>query len=508
MPEPGVQAMPSGRRQRIRINYVLNVAGTLVPLAISLVVVPIYISHIGAARYGILSLVWILLGYFGFLDFGLSRASDNALSRLGEAGPAERVPVLVTSFYLNLGLGTAGGFVIYLAGRAMIAYMAVLPASLTAEISQALPFIACMLPVALISGVGTGAIESRERFGVSNLFTAFGGALGQILPISCAVLFGPSLAIVIPAALVARIISTGLILAYVMRTEHPVDPRRFDRARVRQLFGYGAWVSVTSLISPLLQTFDQMLIGALLGPTAIAHYAVPMNMATRLQVVATALARTLFPRLSRLERDEADRLTIRSIVTLAYGFAALCAPAILLAGPFLTLWVGAEFARYAAPVATILIVGGWTNGVAFIPYTLLQSQGRPDLTAKIHAAEIVPFLGSVWLLIRWIGLPGAALAWTLRTTIDLILLLRVAHLLRRPLLAVLPAALVMAVSYGVAQIVHPAGLYALAEAVLASAAVLGCAAIWDPSARDTARLMLTRLKPRRLATAPGRSDVS
>jgi O-antigen/teichoic acid export membrane protein len=481
-------------RRGLRINYALNVAGTLVPLAISLVVVPIYIVHIGAARYGILSLVWILLGYFGFLDFGLSRASANALSRLGNAGPEERVPVLVTSFYLNIVLGAFGSLVIYFAGRIMISHMATMSGPLAVETVQAMPWIACMLPLALISGVGTGAIESRERFGVSNLFTAFGGALGQILPISCALLFGPSLAVVVPAALLARVTSTVLILAYVVRTEHPVDPRRFDRRQVRQLLGYGAWVSVTSLISPLLETFDQMLVGTLLGPAAIAHYTVPMNMATRSQIVATALAKTLFPRLSRLEREHADQLTTRAIVTLAYAYAALCAPAIILAGPFLGLWIGGNFAAAAAPVAAILLVGAWANGVAFIPYTLLQSQGRPDLTAKIHACEVLPFLGSVWLLTTWFGLPGAAFAWTLRTSLDLLVLLRVSRLLRAPLLAALPSAIVLLGCCLCARVVQPTGLYAVAMACVAGGAVLVCALVWDGSMRTIVGHMLLRVR--------------
>ena len=78
----------------------------IAPLLVAFVTVPIYVSHIGAARYGVLSIVWLLLGYFGFLDFGLVvGASVNALAKLKHASQAERSKVLVTAASLNLALG-------------------------------------------------------------------------------------------------------------------------------------------------------------------------------------------------------------------------------------------------------------------------------------------------------------------------------------------------------------------------------------------------------------------
>src|ERR1700722_16611882 len=92
----------------LKTNFAINVSGAVVPLFVSLVTVPIYVRHIGDARYGVLSIVWVLLGYFGFLDLGLSRAAVNALARLRDAPQGDRARVLVTTLVLNLSLGLFG----------------------------------------------------------------------------------------------------------------------------------------------------------------------------------------------------------------------------------------------------------------------------------------------------------------------------------------------------------------------------------------------------------------
>ena len=59
----------------------------------------------GDARYGVMSIVWVLLGLFGFLDLGLSRAVTNALAKLRDAPQQHRARVLLTTFGLNLASG-------------------------------------------------------------------------------------------------------------------------------------------------------------------------------------------------------------------------------------------------------------------------------------------------------------------------------------------------------------------------------------------------------------------
>jgi len=476
----------------IKRNYGYSAIGAAVPIIVSLVVVPLYIRHVGTERYGVMAIVWLILGYFGFFDFGLSRASANALSKLTHEGPSKRAPVIVTVFYLNSLLGLFGGLALYGVGHFMAQHMASLSVRVHIELVRSLPWIAAMLPLNLLSSVGTGVIESRERFAISNLLNGLGGILTQVVPICCAIIINPSLETIVPAAFVARAVSASAILAYVLWTERPIDPRVLDQKQIRSLVGYGAWVSVSGLISPLLETFDQMLVGTLLGPAALAHYAVPMSMTTRLQIIATALAKTLFPRLSRIGSREADQLALKATTTLAFGFAAVCGPAIVLAGPFLNLWLGTQFARLSTSVAVILLVGCWTNAVGFIPFTLLQSQGRPDLSAKIHMAEIVPFLLSVWSLSRRFGLPGAALAWTLRVTVDLSIMLAAARMLQAGLSAIIAPAALVTLAVGIALLAQPTGLSALAWAFCLGVAAIAAALILDETTRDLGRGLVRR----------------
>jgi O-antigen/teichoic acid export membrane protein len=469
-------------RPSVKANFIFNAIGMSVPVAVAFVTIPIYVAHIGLARYGVLSIVWVLLGYFGFLDFGLSRASANALAKLVHASQQERTVVLVTSLYLNLFLGLVGGVALYLAGGAILAHFWSLSNDMTSEVGSSMVWIACLLPLALVSGVARGAIESREHFFSVNALDLIGTVLGQILPLLAAILIAPSLTIIIPAALLARATSVVAILVFVARSEKVRSLYVFDRARVPELLGFGAWVSVSSAIGPILTSIDQLLIGSKLGVVAVTHYAIPISIVGRSQLVASALARALYPRFSRLHRDEARALAERAITSLGYMFGALCGPAIIFGSPFLKLWMGADFATHATAVFEILLLGAWINGVAFIPYSYLEGQGRPDLVAKLHALEFLPFIAVIWLLLTTYGLVGAALASSGRVAVDAILLFVAARISMKSLMRLLPAAIMLLVSYFAATF----AVSILVSAVLAVVSFLAfavAAVVFDESIR-------------------------
>jgi Membrane protein involved in the export of O-antigen and teichoic acid len=193
-------------------------------------------------------------------------------------------------------------------------------------------------------------------------------------------------------------------------------------------------------------TFDRILIGAMLSMQAVTYYTVPYNLVSKISFVPGALANSMFPVFSRSKDNEAKALAENALTLLLAVMTSVTIIGVLLLPLFLTHWISPEFSNKGSLVGMILLSGLWFNGLAFIPYGLLQAQGRPDITAKLHLIELPIFLLFLWGGIILFGLPGAALAWTLRTIIDSLLLFHFSKL-KLKLRYSLPALFMIIISF-------------------------------------------------------------
>jgi O-antigen/teichoic acid export membrane protein len=197
---------------------------------------------------------------------------------------------------------------------------------------------------------------------------------------------------------------------------------KFDRSRVKVLFAYGGWVSVTNLVSTALSSLDRLVIGSVISAEAVAFYTVPSNLVNRLVILPGALSSSLFPKMSRGTESQRAQLSSDAVMALAAVMTPLIVAGMAALPVFLRHWVGASFAQHAVPTGIVLLGGAWINGLAYIPFAHLQASDRPDIVAKFHMIELLPFLALLWAGLYFFGLVGAAYACTLRVTIDTFLL--------------------------------------------------------------------------------------
>ena len=480
----------------IKVNFIVNLLSPMTRIVVALVTVPLYLHHIGDARYGVMSIVWVLLGLFGFLDLGLSRAVTNALAKLRDAPQAHRARVLLTTFGLNLSIGIAGGVVLYVFGGLMLKHFISMPDQISAEVSRALPWIACLLPLTLISAAGAGALESRELFLLVNSIQVFAMTLAQVAPVIAAIFVSPSLTVVIPTAAASQALGAIAVLVVVYHLEGPFSLRAVDWGEARKLLNYGGWMFATQVIYPALASADQFIIGSVMGVASVAHYAVPMNLVQRSAAIPVAFGRTLFPRMSSLSGEAAHALGTRALSSMAYGFAAICGPAVILSPTFFRYWIGADFAMVSAPLAQILFPGMSMGALSLVGFTLLQSQGKANVTGKLNIIEFLPFVAILWVLTQSFGIVGAATAWSLRCTVDALAMLWLSGMKRRDLLRLLPPAALLAATLVMA---HFLGSTILANFLVAALVGSASVALGYLFSEDWRGLILAQLSRARIA---------
>jgi len=399
-------------------HAIYNLAGYVVPALLSLMTVPAYLRLLGAERFGAMTLAWLLLGYFGVFDFGLGRATAQRVAMLRKDGDTEPSQLVSSAVLTNLALGLPGALVLYLVAASLFGGAFRLEPGLRNEALAALPWLALAVPVATTTGVLSGALMGRERFAAINSASVVSTVLFQLVPLGVAFAHGPSLPAVLAAAVATRLFGLALLLRACTREFGRLSLARWDSARLRGLFAFGGWVTLASLIAPLLTLTDRFLVGTRLGAFAVTVYSVPVDITQRLGNVASAIGNALFPRLALATGEEARQLTRSGIAALYVLLTPPIAAAIVLADPLFRLWLGEDIGSLSAPLARVMLVAIWFNSFAQMAFVRLQAQGRPDLVAKLLLAETPLYLIALFWSLHHHGLWGASLAFLARMIVD------------------------------------------------------------------------------------------
>lgn len=398
-----------------------NILGSVVPLLLTFVTIPLYIKLIGIERVGILSLAWLLLGYFGLFDLGLGKATAFRIAAQRDALPQARAATLWGALIVNSGMGVIGGLLLGVASHYYFAHFFSVDETLRAEILRAVPLLALSVPVATLTGVLSGALQGREKFLAVNLISAATTILFQLLPLGVALWRGPSLGGLLASALLSRLIGLLIMWRLCAREFTAGQVVKTDRQTLAALLRYGGWVSLNGVIGPVLVIVDRFAIGNVLGATLLGYYHVPFQLAKQLAIIPGSLTNALFPKLTSVGTDEARQISRKALLTLIAAITAPVIVGIFAMEPFLTIWVGRAIAHPAAPVGEILLVGFWCNAMALVPFTQLQAAGRPRAVTFILMIQIPPYLIALYFAMIGYGIVGCALALAARFGVDFIM---------------------------------------------------------------------------------------
>lgn len=421
--------MPGSMRKQNRSfahSIAWNLAGAGIPLAFAFFAIPGLLAGYGNERFGLLTIIWALIGYFSIFDFGIGRALTKLVAdRLGSNSTEDIHDVIKTALSTMAVLGLLA-CTLLIATAPLIAEALKLGASLRDESVLSLRILALGIPFVILSAGLIGLLEAQAEFHAISQVRLLMGMLNFGAPL-LVLTWSHSLVPATIALAVARAATTALYYQISIR-KGALDAGvgRFNRSNLRELLGFGSWITLSNLISPLMAQLDKVVIGSVVALHLLPYYAVPGDLINRLSFIPIALIGVFFPAFAaHWSARETDKLTSLYKSATFVMFSAVYPIALgiyLLAPEGLSLWIGEQFSQQSTPLLRWLCVGLILNSIARVPHALLQAAGRPSITAKLHLIELPIYAIALWQLLNHFGIIGAAIAWSGRMALDYILL--------------------------------------------------------------------------------------
>ena len=201
---------------------------------------------------------------------------------------------------------------------------------------------------------------------------------------------------------------TATTLSYVL---HDYKPRpNLDMAQVKELVGYGKWITASGIVIFLTTEGDDMFVGWLLGSAAIGIYQYSYKISNAPATEVTkVLSGVIFPTYSKLQNDAANlrRAFFKTVQLATFISIPLAVGIVSVAPAFVDAFLGPEW-KPAIGVMQLLALWGLLRAIGATTGPLFQAVGKPDISTKIQVGKLVILVVAIYPVTTAYGIIGTS----------------------------------------------------------------------------------------------------
>jgi O-antigen/teichoic acid export membrane protein len=412
----------------VKKNIAWSLSSNVLPLFFGLALFPKIIEAYGLEQFGLITLVWALIGYFSLFDLGLSRALTQQVSDyIAKNKSGSDIAQLIRTGFVTLWLlGVLGGLILWLSAPLLIDAFLKVSEPLQSESLHAFLLLAFSIPLVVHTAALRAVLEALHLFKSASIIRTILGVGSFVAPYLTAFL-SPTLTSAVASLILVR---TLVWIASMYAVRHSkilfINTALFSMNQLKPLLQFGSWMTISNIVSPLMVYMDRFVVAAVLGVSMTSYYVAPYEVITKLLVIPMAVSSVLFPLFAQQWQSNPAGSSNLLRQGFSYTLLILFPPAVMavfFSKEWLGIWLTPEFATESRLVVTWLTVGVLINSTAQIVFAKVQGAGRSDWTAKLHLAEVLPYIVLLYVSLYFFGIAGAAFAWCMRVGIDLLGLL-------------------------------------------------------------------------------------
>jgi O-antigen/teichoic acid export membrane protein len=416
----------------IKKNTIWNLFGSGAPLLLGAFTIPYLLNQIGVELFGVLTIIWVLIGYFSFFDFGLGRALTQIISKIKLKNDNDYISnVASVGLTLIFALGIFGCILLSLVAFPLGLYWLNVTDIFKNQVAISLLIASIGIPLTTLTSGLKGILEAYLDFKNVNYLRFILGIGNFGFPALAVFMFGPDLTMIVVSLVVARFIVLILHIKLVSQyTKIKIVNIREHIIIVKEFIGFGSWMTLSNILSPLMVTSDRFIVSSIVGASLVAYYTVPFEILIRLLIIPAALTAALFPQITTLlvsDKEKAKELFYKCMFITFSVMFFVCVFVAIFSKVGIEWWLNNEFAEHSWYIASILTVGILFNSVAQIPHATVQASGNVKATSIAHLIEFIIYIPTLIISVHYFGLIGAVVTWVCRAGLDLFLMLFLAR---------------------------------------------------------------------------------
>jgi len=402
--------------KRIVAGTAVTYLNTGISLLCNLILVPMYLYHLGKEQYGLWLVILSFVSYLGFSNFGITQSVSNFVASKNAEKDHEAInSIVATGFWL---------YVIIVALAMILILGAVLIAPLESFIKVSDSLRVVVVPVLVVSSIffllklpltifnstlrSLNLIYKEQLFGLLFTVIQFTGVLvvlwSGIGILGLSVVYG------------ATGLLSGIVLCFYIHQLIPgfsVSVKYANKAMAKKLMAPGGYFFILQLAGGLIWATDNIIISTVLGVAEVAPYAVAFRVFMLTTGVVSVITANIIPTITvAYALNDKQQLTdlYAKARKLCFGFGLLALFLLVSVGPDLMIkWIGVDnyvgnttFRLFIAIIFVQIIL--WPSDAVLVGTT--QHRGY----ALMAVCEgIINVLLSVWWVRIW-GVAGVAAA--------------------------------------------------------------------------------------------------
>lgn len=405
----------------MRVNILVNYIAQIYVTIVAIIFLPVYISYLGSAAYGIVAFFSTLQIVFNILDVGLTPtvSRQTVLYTTGVKSKECYFRLIKSICLIFLIVAFSGALVIFVLSNFIAERWLNLEELSIDEVIFSIQLMGYCVAIKWMSGFFRGLLIGREKIYAVSLVNIIVSTLKFIVVIPVLANFGKNLETYFIYQLIISIVeifSLYVLSSYHLNNYFYFIENKFSIDDVRGVFSFTAGIGFTALVWVIHSQLDKVLLSGILDVSKFGYYTLAVMVAGGITSMTGPISTSLMPRLAALhtsgnyEKFKALYLKFTAYTIVLVGTISLSL--FVNAHLVLWLWTGDEIiANESAQVLKYYSLGNLFLALSAFPYYYQYAIGDVRLHIRGTLLSFFLYVPILFVSAKLYGAVGASFAW-------------------------------------------------------------------------------------------------